>query len=137
MTIHIPRGDFAPPLGRPVKYPIGFLNVGESLFFPGVTHRHINSVRRVHRPRKFRVRTVIESGLKGVRVWRVDEVTPYREGRPPVYPFRTMAIGESILIRGRNARQIGKIWWRYRPLRFTAKTIIVSGVLSVRVWRIA
>ena len=66
--IQIPRGHFAPPLGRPVKYPLHFLNVGESLFFPAVTHRQINNVRPIHRPKKFRVRSVVSSGVQGVRV---------------------------------------------------------------------
>jgi hypothetical protein len=66
----VPRGHFAPPLGRPVKYPIGFLAVGESIFLPGVTHRQINNCRPPHRPKKFKVRTVVRGGLIGVRVWR-------------------------------------------------------------------
>lgn len=71
MIFRVPRGEYAPPLGRPVKYPIGFLRVGESLFFPGVTHRLINNVRPIHRPKKFRVRSVVSRGMQGVRVWRI------------------------------------------------------------------
>jgi hypothetical protein len=67
----VPRGEYAPPLGRPVKYPIGTLAVGESMFFAGVTHRLINNVRPVHRPKRFKVRTVVRAGVQGVRVWRI------------------------------------------------------------------
>lgn len=67
----IPRGEYAPPLGRPVKYPLGILDVGESLFLSGVTHRLINNVRRIHRPKRFKVRTLVKGGIQGVRVWRI------------------------------------------------------------------
>lgn len=68
----VPRGEFAPPRGRPVKYPIGYLRVGESIFFPGVTHRQINNCRPIHRPKRFKVRTKVWNGVVGVRVWRIE-----------------------------------------------------------------
>jgi hypothetical protein len=57
--------------GRPPKYPLRSLAVGESVFIPGTTHRKINQVRPCYRPMKFKCRSVVSGGIPGVRVWRI------------------------------------------------------------------
>ena len=53
--------------GRPPKYPLRSLAVGESVFLPGVTEKKINKVRKVYEPMKFRVKTF----ANGARIWRI------------------------------------------------------------------
>lgn len=57
--------------GRPPKYPLRQMRVGESVFLGGTTQLKINKVRKVYKPMKFRCRSVVSSGVVGVRVWRV------------------------------------------------------------------
>lgn len=56
--------------GRPPKYPLRTLAVGESVFLPGVTQKKINKVRKVYVPMKFTCRAVVKNGEHGIRVWR-------------------------------------------------------------------
>lgn len=59
--------------GRPPIYPFKEMNVGDSFFLPGQnTYKfsaHSNHARR--HGGKFSVRATTESGVKGVRVWRI------------------------------------------------------------------
>lgn len=58
--------------------------------------------------------------------------------RPPKYPWRTMAVGESFFAPGRDSTSIHCDARKYhRPLRFKTKTRVVNGVRGVRVWRVA
>jgi hypothetical protein len=47
------------------------MEVGQSAFFAGADIKGTSCVFRL-RPRRFASRTVIEDGVKGVRVWRVE-----------------------------------------------------------------
>lgn len=58
--------------GRPAKYPWRNIEVGQSFFAPGRTPTSImNDARRFHAPKKFKSRSMIASGVQGVRVWRI------------------------------------------------------------------
>jgi hypothetical protein len=57
---------------RPAKYPWRTIAVGESFFAPNRTPTSIQGdVRKHHRPLRFKTRSVIANGIRGVRVWRV------------------------------------------------------------------
>lgn len=58
--------------GRPAKYPLRKLAVGESILIVGTTQVKINKVRKVYAPMKFRCRTVMAGGVKSCRVERVQ-----------------------------------------------------------------
>ena len=53
-----------------LKYPFADLDIGESFFVPGRTGAQLSGFISWNRPKKFATRTVIENGVKGVRVWR-------------------------------------------------------------------
>lgn len=53
------------------SYPFSEMEVGDSFFVPRVTLQSLHRTARLHRPRKFLCRTVIESGVRGFRVWRM------------------------------------------------------------------
>lgn len=63
--------------GRPTKYPIRTMGVGDSFFVPA--GKNINSVRTtVHSTARaiigkgcIAIRAVEEGGVKGIRVWRI------------------------------------------------------------------
>lgn len=57
--------------GRPPKYPLRQMNLGDSILIPGVTQKKINKVRKVYAPMKFRIRTVMTGGVKSARVERI------------------------------------------------------------------
>lgn len=57
--------------GRPSKYPLRRMELNESVLLPGVTQIKINKVRSIYKPMKFRVRSVMVGGVRGVRVWRI------------------------------------------------------------------
>ena len=57
--------------GRPLKYPLGKLAVGDAMFFPGATSDHIHSRAPDYRPMRFRARAMVVKGERGVKVWRV------------------------------------------------------------------
>ena len=55
------------PLTKPrSRYPFREMEVGDSVFIPGV-----NVVNFSVPPRQFAKRTRVENGVKGVRVWRI------------------------------------------------------------------
>ncbi len=69
--IALPRGD----LGSYRRYPWNALGVGDSFFAPGRDVRTISSsagqaARRLHT--RYTCRTVVEDGVRGVRVWRAE-----------------------------------------------------------------
>ena len=60
---------------RGSKYPFAEMVVGESFFVPEKTPSQITPIGIHHAKRlgfKFTPRTVIENGIKGVRVWRKE-----------------------------------------------------------------
>lgn len=58
-------------------------------------------------------------------------------GRPPKYPFRKMAVGESVFLPGAVATRVEKARQRAKPLRFKRRNVVSGGVHGIRVWRIA
>lgn len=58
-------------VGRPPKYPVKALRVGESMFFPEAKTDLVGKAARNHKPLRFKCRTVVSGGIKGTRVWRI------------------------------------------------------------------
>lgn len=58
-------------------------------------------------------------------------------GRPPKYPLRQLAVGESFFVPGIHVNDICKRTYAFKPLRFRSRTVVRNGVQGVRVWRIA
>lgn len=71
-TIPVPnvwnRHDDRSPLGGALSK----LEVGDSVFAAGKTHRTVSGFFIQRRPKKFAARTVTENGVKGLRIWRVQ-----------------------------------------------------------------
>lgn len=72
IEIKIDRNIPLPTSGRGgvKKYPFGDMNIGDSCFIAGSTSGQMSSRVSYYRPKKFTIRTVIENGVNGVRVWR-------------------------------------------------------------------
>jgi len=65
-----------------------------------------------------------------------DYPAPRRIGRPCVYPYRNMAIGQSFFVPERN--HLNTTDWQFSTgFKFTASRCTESGVRGMRVWRIA
>ena len=58
-------------------------------------------------------------------------------GRPPKFPFRKLNVGESFLIPGRTRQSVKGCAAHMKDRRFSFRTIMVNGCVSVRVWRVA
>jgi len=58
-------------------------------------------------------------------------------GRPPKYPLRKMAVGESVFLPDAVAIRVEKARQRVKPLRFKIRSVVSDGVRGVKVWRIA
>lgn len=59
--------------GRPPKYPWRTMEVGESFMVYGRTTTSLcNDARELYRPRRFRTMKVVQRGVVGVRVWRIE-----------------------------------------------------------------
>jgi hypothetical protein len=68
------RSDIEPPPAVG-KYPWFELNVGESFFAPVTGNNNLSGARKhaeERTGRKFRRRRVVENGITGLRVWRVE-----------------------------------------------------------------
>ena len=73
---HVEPGIPMPDPPGVARYPWGQMEVGESFFVPGRHSANMASTASAagaRLGRTFRVRTVVESGVKGVRVWRVED----------------------------------------------------------------
>lgn len=57
--------------GRPPKYPLGTMEVGDTVYIPHATQRLINKLRSHYAPMKFKAKTLSRNGEIGVRVWRI------------------------------------------------------------------
>ena len=55
---------------RRTKWPFADMEVGDSFFAPGFASDEFSGRTKHYAPKKFTVRTVIENGVRGVRVWR-------------------------------------------------------------------
>lgn len=56
--------------GRPPKYPVRHLAVGESAYFTDTTHRKVANSLRQLRPMAFAFKTVMKGGLVQIKVTR-------------------------------------------------------------------
>lgn len=70
-AISITKGMPA-PRGRRAKYPFRDMEIGDSFFAPGSSVIGIHGCARRHRPMRFTCRTVVEDGVAGIRVWRIE-----------------------------------------------------------------
>lgn len=58
-------------------------------------------------------------------------------GRPPIYPFSRMAVGDSVLIPTPDAQKISRRVSDHAPKKFKCKSVVRGGLVAVRVERIA
>jgi hypothetical protein len=71
MEFKIDKNIPIPSSGK--KYAVlDVLEHGDSHFFPGYEIKAVCGNFACRRPKKFLVRTLIEDGVKGVRVWRIE-----------------------------------------------------------------
>lgn len=76
---------------------------------------------------------------------KIDEnVTIPRDlwrGRRPKYPFKDMAVGDSLFAPEddgiKMAGAAGTFSYRYKQFSFVSRIVIEGGVRGVRVWRVA
>lgn len=71
MMIKIDKGIPAPASGRHLKYPFAMMEIGDSFFVPTTTSSNILVCAYKHRPKRFTTRSVVENGVRGIRVWRI------------------------------------------------------------------
>ena len=57
--------------GRPAKWPLRRMDVGESIFIPGVNANRVCKRLSNFKPLRFKTRTVVSGGVMGARVWRI------------------------------------------------------------------
>ena len=61
-------------------------------------------------------------------------------GRSPKYPFRDMAVGDSVFLAGKAGRVMSAasrtFAYRNRDYDFTSRNVCEDGVDGVRVWRV-
>lgn len=133
----VPHSEFTPKRGRPVKYPIAYLRVGESLFFPGVTAHKMRSTFRAYQALEFERKAARRKGVRGVLVTRVAERDPDRRRGPvPKFPLRNMQVGESIFCPGETATGMWNMYAKLSPKKFKCRTVMKGGQIGARVWRI-
>jgi hypothetical protein len=65
----------APSRRRFHLYPFQTLEVGESFFVPNGYIQLAGSANTRYAPKRFTARTRTEEGVKGIRVWRIDDLT--------------------------------------------------------------
>jgi len=70
-TIEITKG-MPTPRGRRAKYPFRDMEIGDSFFAAGSSVIGIHGCARRHRPMRFTCRSVVEDGVAGIRVWRIE-----------------------------------------------------------------
>lgn len=65
------------------KYPVAELGVGQSFFVPDGNPNAFNGAvwYHVQKGKAFAVRTVVENGREGIRVWRVEPTTEKETAR--------------------------------------------------------
>ena len=59
---------------KPTKFPFTDMEVGDSVFVPEAkpNSSYASAATRNYSPHKFIQRTVIEDGVKGLRIWRTE-----------------------------------------------------------------
>lgn len=63
--------DTPAPKGRPPKYPVRNLAVGETTYFPGVSAYRVAASIRQHKPLKFECTTIVKAGMVHAKVTRI------------------------------------------------------------------
>lgn len=58
-------------------------------------------------------------------------------GRPQKYPFRQMAVGESVFVPGRRRKRVRDAVYQVPDMKFTCRTIVIKGEIGVKVMRLA
>ena len=69
--ISITKGLPTPHRGR-AKYPFRDMEIGDSFFARGASVIGLHGCARRHRPKRFTCRSLVENGVAGVRVWRIQ-----------------------------------------------------------------
>lgn len=54
------------------EFPFSEMQIGDSFFVSHVTISKLLMVARKFRPKRFTARTVVERGVRGVRIWRLE-----------------------------------------------------------------
>ena len=57
-------------------------------------------------------------------------------GRPSKYPWRRMAVGDNFIIPSVRRTSIKGCVSHLQPMKFRFKEMMISGVISTRVWRV-
>jgi hypothetical protein len=57
-------------------------------------------------------------------------------GRPPKYPFRTLAVGEAAFIAGTTTKNVHRHAYLFKPRRFKVRKVVKNGAAGVRVMRV-
>ena len=68
----IEKGIPIPQRKIDAKYPFREMQVGDSFFTSGTPASYFSLHIRLLRPKKFSCRTVVENGVKGLRIWRIE-----------------------------------------------------------------
>lgn len=71
MELPIQKG-LPTPNKRLNRYPFAKMEVGDSFFAPLTPSASILTSARRHLPKRFTTRSVVENGVRGVRVWRYE-----------------------------------------------------------------
>ena len=54
------------------KYPFPTMDVGDSFFLAGAAKGKFGGLLYKNKPKRFAPRNVVENGISGVRVWRIE-----------------------------------------------------------------
>lgn len=68
------REDIPPPCVGKMSWPFGDMRPGQTVFIPNKNSRQVTSALRFYRIKKkwiFHTQTLVEDGVRGVRVWRL------------------------------------------------------------------
>ncbi len=68
----VEKGIEIPSRNVDAKYPFRDMDVGDSFFTISTPQSYVSLHTRVLRPKKFSCRTVVENGIRGLRIWRIQ-----------------------------------------------------------------
>ena len=68
----IEKGIEIPSRNVDARYPFKDMEVGDSFFTTSTPQSYVSLNTRVLRPKKFSCRTVVENGIRGLRIWRIE-----------------------------------------------------------------
>lgn len=67
----IDKGVPLPPRSHNRRYRFAEMEIDDSAFLPNTIASGVHSRVQYLKPKKFTVRSVVEGGVKGVRIWRI------------------------------------------------------------------